>query len=123
VGSHNEEITMKQALCVLCLLLLTLTGCSDEASERRAFIGFLQEHIISRPGMHLVLMDDELTKECGRYVSHYQIILDFHHDLNLTQLERFAHLKSEISRPQRLRHPPRGAAGTAADGAGDIRPR
>jgi hypothetical protein len=88
---------MKLTLRVLCLLLLTLTGCSDEASERRAFIEFLQEHIISRPGMHLVLMDEELTKACGRYVSHYQIILDFHHDLNLTQLKRFAHLKSEIS--------------------------
>jgi hypothetical protein len=88
---------MKPALRVLCLMLLTLSGCDEEASERHAFIEFLQDHIISRPGMHLVLMDDELTKACGRYVSHYQIILDFHHDLNLTQLERFAHLKSEIS--------------------------
>jgi hypothetical protein len=88
---------MKLTLRVLCLVLLTLTGCSDEASERRAFIDFLQEHIISRPGMHLVLMNEELTKACGRYVSHYQIILDFHHDLNLTQLERFSHLKTEIS--------------------------
>jgi hypothetical protein len=74
-----------------------LTGCNDEASERQAFIEFLQQHIIARPGAHLVLMDEELTKACGRYVSHYQIILDFHHDLNLTQLQRFAHLKSEIS--------------------------
>jgi hypothetical protein len=88
---------MRFALRVLYLVTLSLTGCSDEASERRAFIEFLQQHIISRPGVHLVLMNEELIKSCGRYVNHYQIILDFHHDLDLASLERVAHLKGEIS--------------------------
>ena len=32
---------MKLTLRVCCLLLLTLTGCDDEARERHAFIDFL----------------------------------------------------------------------------------
>jgi hypothetical protein len=88
---------MKLTLRVFCLLLLTLTGCDDEASERRAFIDFLQQHVISRPGVHLVLMNEELKKACGRYVGHYQIVLDFHHDLDLAPLEQVAHLRREIS--------------------------
>lgn len=88
---------MKLTLRVFCLVLLTLSGCDDEASERHAFIDFLQQHIIARPGVHLFLMNAELKKACGRYVSHYQIILDFHHDLDLAPLERVAHLRREIS--------------------------
>ncbi|HVH81720.1 MAG TPA: DUF3053 family protein [Stellaceae bacterium] len=88
---------MKFALRVLCLIAVGLTGCSDEASERRAFIDFLQDHIVSRPGVHLMLMDEELAKSFGRYASHYQIILDFNSNLNLTPFERAAHLKNEIS--------------------------
>jgi len=88
---------MKLTLRVCCLLLLTLTGCDDEARERHAFIDFLQEHIIARPGVHLVLMNDELKKSCGRYVSHYQLILDFNAHIDLAPLQRAAHLKGEIS--------------------------
>jgi hypothetical protein len=88
---------MKLTLRVFCLLLLTLSGCSDEASERRAFIDFLQQHIIARTGVHLVLMNDELKKACGRYVSHYQVILDFHHDFSLAPLEQVARLKNQIA--------------------------
>jgi hypothetical protein len=88
---------MKLAQRAAILVLLTvLTGCDDEPAERRAFTDFLQTHIVSRPGVHLMLMKPETAKSFGRYASHYQIILDFNSDLELTALERVAGLKNQI---------------------------
>jgi hypothetical protein len=88
---------MNLVLRTLCLVVLVLTGCEDEPAERRAFIDFLQEHIVSRPGVHVVLMNPELAKSFGRYASHYQVILDFNAHFDLAPLERVSHLKSQIS--------------------------
>lgn len=88
---------MKLALRALILTLTVLTGCNDEPAERQAFKNFLQDHIVSRPGVHIVLMNEELAKSFGRYARHYQIILDFNSNLELTALERAAKLKNEVS--------------------------
>ncbi len=88
---------MNSVLRGLCLVMLVLTGCDDEPAERKAFIDFLQVHIVSRPGVHLMLMNEELAKSFGPYASHYQIILDFNSGLDLSPLEQVAHLKSQIS--------------------------
>jgi hypothetical protein len=88
---------MKFMLRTLCFVVLVTTGCNDEPTERRAFIDFLQEHIVSRPGVHLMLMNAELAKTFGPYASHYQIILDFNSNLDLSALERVSHLKGQIS--------------------------
>jgi len=79
------------------VVLLTLTACDDEPAQRRAFIDFLQEHIIDRRGVHYVLLNDDLRKSLGPYVSQYQIILDFNDKFELTPLQRVAGLKNEIS--------------------------
>jgi hypothetical protein len=78
------------------LLLMLLTGCDDEPAQRRAFIDFLQQHIVARPGVHLMLMNETLAKSFGPYASHYQIILDFNSNLDLAPLERASKLKGEI---------------------------
>jgi hypothetical protein len=78
------------------LALTVLTGCDDEPAERRAFIDFMQTHIVSRPGVHLMLMKPEAAKSVGRYASQYQIILDFNSNLELTPMERAAKLKNEV---------------------------
>lgn len=78
------------------LVLMLLTGCEDEPAQRRAFIDFLQQHIVARPGVHLMLMNDTLAASFGPYASHYRIILDFNSGLDLSPLERAATLKSEI---------------------------
>jgi len=88
---------MKFAVRAFCLVLLALSGCDDEASERHAFIDVLQEHIVSRPGVHLMLMKPELAKTFGRYASHYQLILDFNEHFKLQPIEQFARLKSQVS--------------------------
>src|SRR5215469_12597855 len=78
------------------LVLMLLTGCDDESAQRRAFIDFLQQHIVARPGVHLMLMNETLAKSFGPYASHYQIILDFNSNLDLSPLERASKLKGEI---------------------------
>jgi len=88
---------MNLLLRSLCLVVLVLTGCDDEPTQRRAFIDFLQEHIVSRPGVHLMLMPPELAKSFGPYAAHYQLILDFNSGLDLSPLEKVAHLKGQIS--------------------------
>jgi hypothetical protein len=88
---------MNLVLRTFCLVVLLMTGCDDEPTQRRAFIDFLQEHIVARPGVHIVLMNAELAKSFGPYASHYQIILDFNSDLDLTPLEHVSQLKREIS--------------------------
>ncbi|HXP05070.1 MAG TPA: DUF3053 family protein [Stellaceae bacterium] len=87
---------MRFALRAAIIVMTVLTGCNDEPAQRRAFIDFLQEHIIWRPGVHIVLMNEELRKSFGPYASHYQIILDFNSDFDLKALEAAAKLKSEV---------------------------
>jgi len=87
---------MSRALRAVVVMLLALTGCNDEPTQRRAFIDFLQQHIVSRTGVHVVLMNEELAKSFGPYASHYQVILDFNSDLELPALERAAKLKNEV---------------------------
>jgi hypothetical protein len=87
---------MRQAMRAALLALVVLTGCDDEPAERRVFTEFLQTNIVSRPGVHLMLMKPEFAKIFGRYASHYQIILDFNSNLDLAPLERAARLKQQI---------------------------
>jgi len=87
---------MKLPLRTVMMVLTLLTGCNDEPAQRQAFKDFLQDRIVSRPGVHLMLMNDELAKSFGPYASHYQIILDFNSNLELTPLEHAARLKSEV---------------------------
>lgn len=87
---------MRQTMRTALLALMVLTGCDDEPAERRAFTEFLQTNIVSRPGVHLMLMKPELAKTFGRYASHYQIILNFNSDLDLAPLQRAAGLKQQI---------------------------
>src|SRR3974390_2255122 len=88
---------MKHALRAAILVFAVLTGCDDEPAERRAFIDFLQEHIVSRPGVHVMLLNDDLRKSFGPYAKQYQIILDFNDDLDLSALEAAAKLKYEVN--------------------------
>ena len=85
-------LTLRAAI----LVLTVLTGCDDEPAERRAFIDFLQVHIVSRPGVHLMLMKPETAKSFGRYASHYQLILDFNSNLEFSELERVGRLKNAL---------------------------
>ena len=88
---------MRRLLRGLVLVVLALGGCNDEPAQRRAFIDFLQQHIIDRRGVHYVLLNDELRNSLGPYAAQYQIILGFNDKFELAPLQQVAGLKNEIS--------------------------
>ncbi|MBV9583780.1 MAG: DUF3053 family protein [Alphaproteobacteria bacterium] len=62
----------------LVLILLALCGCGDEeATQRKAFIEFLQTRIVGKPGIHVPHLTAEETAAFGPYAKHYAVIADF----------------------------------------------
>jgi len=70
-----------RAACVILLVAFT-AGCDDEASQRKAFIDYLQARIIDKPGLHVPNPTEAETKSFGPYAQNYQIILDFNDGLS-----------------------------------------
>lgn len=64
------------------LLALVLTGCNDEPAERKAFVTFLQNRIIDKPGLHVPHLTPEEAKSFGNYAKQYAIITDFNDGLD-----------------------------------------
>jgi hypothetical protein len=58
--------------------LLALAGCGDnEATQRKAFIEFLQTRIIAKAGLHVPKLTQDETTAFGDYARHYAVIADF----------------------------------------------
>ncbi len=55
-----------------------LAACGDsEATQRKAFLDFLQTRIIDKPGLHVPMPSTDETKSFGDYAKQYEIILGF----------------------------------------------
>jgi hypothetical protein len=74
---------------VICLglfaatLALSLAACGDEEPKQRAaFIAFLNDRIVSKPGVHLPVPTDEETKSFGPYAAQLAVIVDFNHKMD-----------------------------------------
>lgn len=62
---------------------LLLAACSpSEADQRKAFVAFLQNEVLSKPGVRLPRPDAEKQKSFGDYAAHYAIIPRFHDRMN-----------------------------------------
>lgn len=59
------------------MLALGLSACSSEATERKAFIEFLQTRIVDKPGVHLPRVTPAEEKAFGEYSKHFAVIRDF----------------------------------------------
>ena len=60
-----------------------LAACGDsEATQRKAFIEFLQTRIVDKPGLHVPKPSDEQTKAFGPYAKDYGIILGFNEGMD-----------------------------------------
>ncbi len=67
---------------LIALLLAIPAACGDaEPEQRRAFIAFLKERILDKPGVHVVQPTPEQTKAWGDYAKHYAIITGFNEAL------------------------------------------
>ena len=65
------------------LLVIGLFACGDgEATQRNAFIQFLQTRIIAKPGIHVPKLTAEETAAFGDYARHYAVIADFNGKLD-----------------------------------------
>jgi Protein of unknown function (DUF3053) len=65
------------------LIAFALFGCGDnEATQRKAFIEFLQNRIIAKPGVHVPHLTAEETAAFGDYAKHYAVIADFNGNLD-----------------------------------------
>jgi hypothetical protein len=80
-------MTDRRLLCVRVifggLLALGLVACGDsEATQRKAFIEFLQTRIIGKPGVHVPQLTEQETAAFGAYAKHYAVIADFNAGLD-----------------------------------------
>lgn len=64
----------------VCLVAgLALAACSpSEADQRKAFIAFLKEDVLSKQGARVPRPDAEKQKPFGDYAGHYAVITRFH---------------------------------------------
>jgi hypothetical protein len=71
------------AIAALVALAFSLVGCGDqEATQRKAFIEFLQTRIIDKPGVHVPTLTPDLSDKFGLYVKHYAVITTFNSDMD-----------------------------------------
>jgi hypothetical protein len=74
---------LRVRLVVGLLLAIGLVACGDgEATQRKAFIEFLQTRIIAKPGVHVPKLTAEETVALGPYAKHYAVIADFNAGLD-----------------------------------------
>jgi len=83
------SIFARRALTATALLVFAIASAGwfeSEATQRKAFIGFLQSTIIDRSGVHVLKLSPDDEKTFGNYTNHYAIILNFASDPELTSI-------------------------------------
>lgn len=67
---------------LLLLCLFSLSACSDnEPEERRAFITFLNDEVLTRQGVSLPELSRSGKKSIGKYAEYYELLADFQKNL------------------------------------------
>lgn len=67
----------------LAAFACSMVACgSGEAAQRQAFIAFLQQRIVDKPGVHVPQVPAEEQKTWGEYAKHYAVITDFNNGLS-----------------------------------------
>ena len=65
------------------LIAIALIGCGDnEPTQRKAFIEFLQNRIVAKPGIHVPKLSAEESSAFGDYAKHYAVIAEFNTGLD-----------------------------------------
>jgi Protein of unknown function (DUF3053) len=77
-----KSLRLAAIVVALAVLAPGLAGCGEDASQRAAFITFLQNRIINKPGLHIPILSDKEIADIGPYADQYRIMSGFHHKLN-----------------------------------------
>ena len=65
------------------LIAVALLGCGvNEPTQRKAFIEFLQNRIVAKPGIHVPKLSAEESSAFGDYAKHYAVIAEFNTGLD-----------------------------------------
>jgi hypothetical protein len=81
-------VLSERHLRMLCLALLVLCvsfagACrKQELEQRRAFIDFLEEHVLAAAETHGVQMDEAMRKKVGPYGRHFDVIAAYARELS-----------------------------------------
>jgi hypothetical protein len=84
------------------LIAIALIGCGDnEATQRKAFIEFLQSRIIGKSGIHVPKLTADESSAFGDYAKHYAVIAEFNTGLD-QQVSKPLHQAVEAGAPRSL---------------------
>lgn len=72
---------LRLAACLVAGLALVSCGPS-EPDQRAAFIAFLQNDVLSKPGARVPALSEERRKAFGDYAAQYEVITRFHETMN-----------------------------------------
>ncbi len=73
----------RTTLALLLLSTAALSACGDDdATQRKAFVAFLQTRIVDKPGIHVPHPTADETKAWGGYAQQYAIITGFNDELS-----------------------------------------
>jgi hypothetical protein len=94
--------TLPRFHLAIALIAIALFGCGDnEATQRKAFIEFLQSRIVAKPGIHVPKLTADETSAFGDYAKHYAVIAEFNTALD-QQVSKPLHQAVEAGAPRSL---------------------
>jgi hypothetical protein len=77
------------AVAGIVMFALFAAACGDnEPEQRKAFIAFLQTHILDKPGVHVPKPTEEEIRAFGPYAFHYTVMLVFLTDSDLAAMNK-----------------------------------
>jgi hypothetical protein len=92
------------AVAGLALLCLSISGCFDsEPAERKAFMEFLQVHVLDKPGVHVPKPTDQEIKSFGPYAKHCAVITDFTADPGMVAITKDMAEAIQIGAPRSIK--------------------
>ena len=101
IASRRRALTRLTALSLGAAL--TMSGCSSEPGERKAFIEFLQTRVLNTQRAAVPKLTEEHRKAFGPYAAHYDIITVFNQEMTDSSLTgMMAAMQGVRSLPQLL---------------------
>ncbi|MCL2716259.1 MAG: DUF3053 domain-containing protein [Alphaproteobacteria bacterium] len=100
-----SSVTRRFAVLGSLCLALVLSGCGDkEPEQRKAFISFLQDRIVSTTRNAVPVMTDKDKEALGAYAAHYDVIFNFNRAMTeaTKEFDKVTNAQGKLSNMQQL---------------------